>query len=104
MLFRSRNILKDHADDIEKFGMVMGKYVKLSDRLIQAIQTDSKEHIRGLSGINQDFVKQISESRCLYYSKRIHGDFMLRNILPQIVEGKCIHFFRRVYFELKNME
>lgn len=42
---------------------------------------------------NQDLAKQIESSRDLYYSKKIHGDRMLRKLDPAGVANKCRYFF-----------
>lgn len=96
-----KEILKEYCGNIEKYGVFDGKYVKLSEQLIQAIQFDSKEYIKNLTGTNKQYVKQIVNSRCLYYSKKLHGDMMLRNILPENVAKGCWIYFRNTYYELK---
>jgi hypothetical protein len=100
--FIEKNVLKEYCDNIELFGTFDGKYIKLSERLIEAVQTEAKEYIKALPGTNTEYVDQIVNSRCLYYSKKLHGDIMLRNIEPQNVAKDCTVYFRAVYFELQN--
>lgn len=95
-------VLKEYCEDIEKYGVFDGEYKKLSDQLIKAIQVDIKDYISNLHGTNKQYVKQIVDSRCLYYSKRLHGDMMLRNILPENVGKGCLNYFRNTYFELQG--
>lgn len=95
-------ILKEYLDDIENYGYFNQTYYKLSDQIIEAIQTDAKKYISQLPGTNQLYSMQISSSRDLYYSKRLHGDRMLRNLEPSIVAGKCRHYFFPVFYALGN--
>jgi hypothetical protein len=95
-------ILKEYHDDIEKYGFFDGKYIKLSEQLIQAIQYDVKEYIKNLSGTNSEYMKQIDNSRCLYYSKKLHGNIMLRNISSENVSNLCVNYFKITYYELKE--
>ena len=99
-----KDILKEYCNDLEAYGVFDGQYVKLSDQLIQAIQWDIKEYVQKLSGVNQQYVEQIVSSRCLYYSKKLHGDRMLRNIHPEEVIKECFHYFREAYYELRQFE
>lgn len=94
------NILKEYSDEIEEYGWFDGKYVKLSDELIEAIQTGAKEYIESLPGTNQEYVRQIQESRELYYSKKLHGDRMLRNIRPDAIANKCRKYFGKTYNQM----
>ena len=43
--FIDKEILGDYVNAIEEYGWIDGKYVKLSDRLIEAVQTEVKEHM-----------------------------------------------------------
>ncbi len=97
-----REVLKEYYCDIEKYGIFDGKYIKLSEQLAQAIQFDSKEYIKSLKGTNNRYVEQIVNSRCLYYSKKLHGDAMLRNIVPEKVAQVCGNYFRNTYYELQT--
>lgn len=99
-----KEVLKEYSNNIEKFGVINGEYIKLSDRLINAIQFDSKEYIEKLTGTNKNYVNQIAESRCLYYSKKLHGDAMLRNIVPKNVASECTNYFRKTFYELQNFK
>lgn len=97
-----KEVLKEYCTDIEKYGVFDGEYIKLSDQIIQAIQFDSKEYIKNLTRTNKRYVEQIVNSRCLYYSKKLHGDMMLRNIVPENVAKECFHYFRNTYYDLKE--
>ncbi len=90
-------ILKEYSDDIENYGYFNQIYYKLSDQIIEAIQTNVKEYISSLPNTNKLYSEQISSSRDLYYSKKLHGDRMLRNLEPSILANKCRHFFFPVY-------
>lgn len=96
------NILKEYKDDLEKYGFFDGKYIKISDQIIEAIQTDVKEEIKQLPKVNQDYVDQIVHSRRLHYSKKLHGQRMLKNIRPDKVADKCKHYFNPAYQKLKE--
>lgn len=98
--FIDKEILGDYVNAIEEYGWIDGKYVKLSDRLIEAVQTDVKECIKKMQNANDDYVRQIEESRDLYYSKKLHGDKMLRNIQPEFVANKCKIYFAYFYNKL----
>lgn len=97
-----KNVLKEYCNNIEQYGIFNEKYIKLSDQLIKAIQFDSKEYIKQLTGTNKRYVDQIVNSRCLYYSKKLHGDIMLRNILPENVAKGCFNYFRSTYYQLQS--
>lgn len=93
-------ILKEYSHNIEEYGWFENEYVKLSDQIISVIQTNIKDYVRTLPQANSDCVKQIIESRDLYYSKKLHGDIMLRNIRPDVVAEKCRQYFMGTYNEL----
>lgn len=95
-------VLKEDKTDIESFGMVDGKYEKLSDQIVLAVQTDSKIYIENLKGVNPEYVSQIRNSKRLYYSKKLHGDAMLRKIEPIQVAKKCLNYFRTEFYHLKE--
>ena len=40
----------------------------------------------------------------LYYSKKLHGDRMMKSIMPDVLEGKCKRFFKPVYHELADFD
>ena len=98
-----REILKEYADDIEQYGFRDGIYYKLSDQLIKVISNDMKEYLLK----NKDnivYAKKIFESKHLYYSKKLHGDWMMKRILPKVLEEQCKYFFRYTYHELIEFE
>lgn len=94
------NILKEYSDNIEEYGWFEEGYVKLSDQIIDAVQTEVKDYIGKIKNRNEDYIKQIVESRDLYYSKKLHGDRMLRNIKPDVVAGKCRKYFGKTYNQM----
>lgn len=98
-----REVLKEYADDIEQYGFRDGVYYKLSDQLINIISSDLKEYLIDHKE-NPAYAKKIFESRHLYYSKKLHGDRMMKSILPEILEEQCRHFFRYTYHELVDFE
>lgn len=51
---------------------------------------------------NHTYAEKISASRNLYYSKKLHGDRMMRTIVPDILGARCRHFFRPTYLELRD--
>ena len=79
---------------------VVDKYIKLSDEIIEAVQTKVKEYMSGFTTINSIQLKEIVESRDLYYAKNLHGRTMLRQIQPTIVSEKCSRYFGNAYNEL----
>lgn len=97
-----KEILKEYCTNIEKYGDFGGEYFKLSEQLVNAIQFDSKEYIKKLTGTNKEYVEQISNSRCLYYSKKLHGDIMLRSISPENVVKDCYSYFKHTYNKLSK--
>lgn len=90
-------ILKEYSNDIENYGYINQIYYKLSDQIIAAVQSDVKEYISALPNTNKTYSQQISSSRDLYYSKKLHGDRMLRNLEPPIIANECRHYFFPVY-------
>lgn len=97
-------ILGDYVENIEDYGWIEGKYIKLSDKLIETIQEKVKDYIGEIKKTNAEYVKQISESRDLYYSKKVHGDRMLRNIDPGTVALKCRRYFFQTYNQIIDMQ
>jgi hypothetical protein len=95
-------VLKEYSDNIEEYGWFEGEYIKLSDQIIDAIQTGIKDYIREKKNSNASYVKQIVDSRNLYYSKKLHGDMMLRNIDPNIVMDKCRRYFGNTYSQIAS--
>lgn len=92
-------VLKEYSECIEEFGWSGDRYIKLSNQIIDAVQTGAKEYISKIPGGNKHYIKQIVESRDLYYSKKLHGDRMLRNIQPDAVADKCRKYFGSTYKE-----
>lgn len=95
-------VLKEYSENIEAYGWFGDQYIKLSDQIIHAVQTGAKEYISELPGGNRLFVRQIMDSRDLYYSKKLHGDRMLRNIQPDAVAAKCRKYFGNTYREISH--
>ena len=98
------NVLKEYTENIEDYGWFSGKYIKLSDCIIDVVQTEIKEDIQKIPNANKGYVNQIVASRDLYYSKKLHGDRMMRNIQPDIVAGKCRKYFGSTYNAIVNAE
>lgn len=102
----SNTILTQHCkglNDIEMFCAREDVYVKLSDLLIDAVKTDSKNLICGLSNANPEYVGQILQSNDLVYSKRFHGELMLAQISPQQVADVCHIYFRDAFYKLQGL-
>lgn len=102
--FHIISVLGEYADNIEEYGWIEERYIKLSDKIIEAIQSEIKEYIRGVKNASPEYVRQIVESRDLYYSKKLHGDKMLRNIKPDIVADKCRKYFGSTYNQILSAE
>ncbi|MCD8018077.1 MAG: hypothetical protein LUF92_00360 [Clostridiales bacterium] len=98
-----KKILKEYERDIEEYGWFNGSYIKLSDQIIIAVQTDVKEYIQSLPKVNADYAEQIVNSRKLYYSKKLHGDRMLRRVQPSIIEKKCKRYYKDAYDEIRDL-
>lgn len=97
------SILREYTDQIEEYGYFDGKYYKLSDQLICAIERNAKDYVVEITRQNsgsEGLADQIKSSRTLYYSKKTHGQRMLKNIDPRLVASKCRRYFRPVYNEL----
>mgnify|MGYP007130119450 FL=1 len=99
--YLDREILKEYADDIEMYGYFGDEYLKLSDQIIRVILEDIKKYLLENSD-NHTYAEKISASRNLYYSKKLHGDRMMRTIVPDILGARCRHFFRPTYLELSD--
>lgn len=97
-------ILKQYVDNIEEYGYFGKTYYKLSDQLIKAIQEDAKKYIFNLPNTNKEYAKQILDSRELYYSKKVHGDRMLRNLDPIILNDKCRCYYSHFYQAVSKFE
>ena len=98
------NVLKEYTENIEEYGWFLGKYIKLSDCIINAVQTEIKEYIQEMPNANKVYVNQIVASRDLYYSKKLHGDRMMRNIQPDTVAAKCRKYFGSTYNAIVKAE
>lgn len=108
--------LKKYLDDkvireywqkgIENFGMIDGKYTKLSDSLQHAVVNGVKDEILKLypNGKLPPEKKCIIDDRSLIYSKKIHGDRMLRSINPDNFLEQCNIFFKPAYVDLKKFK
>ena len=96
----TKKILGEYKDNIEEYGWNNGKYEKLSDKIIDAIQEGVKQELIATCGRDNEYVNQIVRSRYLYYSKKLHGDKMLREIDPVVVAEKCRKYFRIVYNQI----
>lgn len=99
----NEEILKEYSQDVEAYGFFNGEYLKLSDQLIEGIQNGVKNYVQTIPKVNKAYVQQIVNSRNLYYSKKLHGDRMLRNISPETVAGKCRKYFCSVYNEIQGI-
>lgn len=96
-------VLKEYAQDIEMYGFVDGVYHKLSDQIIHVVESDIKTYLLEKNE-NKLYAEKIAQSRHLYYSKKLHGDRMLKSVVPKILEKKCTHFFRALYQELADLD
>ena len=85
------NLLGDYRDDLETYGWVENQYVKLSDQLQDAVSSVALQQAAGI------------QSQHLYYSKKRHGEIMLREICPSIVAKKCRRYFLQGYQALRNL-
>lgn len=104
--FRSRfqayinaNVLKEYCEQLENYGYFNGEYLKLSEQIICSLDS-FKVTIALQPG---EISKQISERRELVYSKRLHGDIMLRQLSPESVKIKCSTYFSEAFTALKNL-
>ncbi|WP_424768332.1 hypothetical protein [Paenibacillus sp. sgz302251] len=104
-IYIDRHIIKDYWEiGIERYGIIEGKYFKLSDQIMDAVQTGVKEELLlKISGNYKKKVQMIFEDRSLYYSKRTHGDQMLRLLSPENLLDKCNLFFAPAYREISSL-
>ena len=86
--YLSDQILKEYINDIEMYGYIGDKYFKLSDQIIHVVESDVKNYLVE-NNDNKIIAEKIKKSKHLYYSKKLHGDRMLKSILPQII-GKNV--------------
>lgn len=98
----NKHILRGYQDNIEHYGFFNDEYIKLSDKIKEAIEFDCKEYISHISKLNHEMVQKICNSKKLYYSKKYHGSIMLKNIDPDIVASKCTCYFQESYLQLKQ--
>lgn len=96
------NILKQYYDNLEDYGSFDEKYLKISDILIDALALQYREYLRN-NYEQQTLAKKIIDESTLYYSKRLHGDRMLRYIQPENVLQKCKLYFSSGYHTLHNL-
>lgn len=103
--YLAKVVLKEYwQTGIEYFGMIDGKYTKLSDSLQLAIACGVKDELRELYS-NKPIppnVMRIIDDRSFHYSKKVHGDSMLRNIKPENFMEQCNAFFKPAFIELKE--
>lgn len=97
--YLSDQILKEYINDIEMYGYIGDKYFKLSDQIIHVVESDVKNYLVE-NNDNKIIAEKIKKSKYLYYSKKLHGDRMLKSILPQIIGKKCRHYFNSSYLKL----
>ena len=45
----------------------------------------------------------LNQGTCII-RKKLHGDRMMKSIMPDVLEGKCKHFFKPVYHELADFD
>ena len=94
-----KKVLFEYNECIENYGYFEGKYSKLSDKIIESFSS-----FKVLMGAETGRMsKAISGNRELCYSKRTHGDEMLRRILPANVVQKCPVYFQESYDQLKKL-
>lgn len=100
-------VIKEYWEKgIENYGIINGQYVKLSDQIIDAIKMGVREEIqKEFEGkqMSKKVLQALYDSKELYYSKRDHGDQMLRYLSPENLLIKCNCFFSPTYREIKNL-
>ncbi len=77
---------------------------KISEEIIDAVANGVKNEIQK-EYINKNIpihICKIIDDRALYYSKKIHGDMMLKNINPEKLLVKCNVFFSQSYHSLNS--
>lgn len=100
-VFLNENILKDYKDQIERYGYFEEEYKKLSDEIIRGLDGEFKVSLSG--DTKNKLALNIAYNKHLYYSKSLHGDMMLREILPDEVNKNCNLFFKDAYEQLKSL-
>ncbi len=98
-IFVQDNILREYKECIELYGYFGGDYRKLSDEVIHGLSGDFKVNLS--EDTSNKLALSIAYNKQLYYSKSLHGDMMLREILPGEVMRSCNIFFKGAYEQLK---
>lgn len=94
------HIVKQYIHNVEYYGFFDGIYHKLSDELIFALEGGFKESLNSIPG---RLSKSIAENRNLYYSKKDHGDLMLRNLSPDVLKRCCPVFAAPAIIQLESL-
>ncbi len=94
-------VLMGYADRIEEYGYFSGVYKKLSDEIIAAF--DSFKVSLASPKEKSPYAETIAAKRDLRYSKKLHGDEMLRRSSPDKIREKCTIYFRETYDQLKSL-
>lgn len=103
--YLDEKIIKGYWEQgIENYGIIDGKYSKLSTSLQYAVAIGVKNEILRMypNGHIPTAVQLIIDDRSLYYSKQTHGDIMLKNIKPENLVDQCNTFFKQAFIELKE--
>lgn len=98
-VFVNEFVLKDYRDRLELYGYFNGEYKKLSDEIIHGLDGEFKVNLSEDS--KNKLAISIAYNKQLYYSKSLHGDMMLREIMPDEVKKNCNIFFKEAYDQLK---
>lgn len=96
-------ILADKKDCIERFGHVDGCYVKLSEKIQEAFEIGVKNELSKVA-TTHNIITEILGSKKIRYSKKLHGEIMLKNINPTVVAEKCPLYFREAYYSLAEIK
>ncbi len=92
-------VLHEYENFLENYGYFDGIYSKLSDNIISSFDSFKVT----MAGENLPLAKAISIKERLYYSKRLHGGEMLKQISPEAVRAKCPVYFQEAFSLLKNL-
>lgn len=84
-----------YIKNIESYGYFTGKYVKLSEKIQDALHN--------LEFLPDNHQSQKIDKKVINYSKRKQGATMLFQINPDIVLHSCNYFFKECYSMLKNL-
>lgn len=101
-----KEVLGECKDEIEHYGMTDQGYVKLSEKLIWAIE-ETKIRIaeeKGSSGKMKEIRDELCENREIRYSKSSHGPEMLRKADPERVSKNCRYYFRPAFQQIRDLE